>query len=167
MPPSQLNQWLYCSAAERPALSITTTGSADKGKEGPCGPSSTTPQVNVRLDYFFFDFDLLDDADAFFELALEDFFELANALTTFHAVRDLTVAPSWQIYAGLFRRTFFRGRDSAAMEVIIRPSSISSDCIHCAFDIVREINMRSINNNVKRFVKLKTILFLGTFETHD
>jgi len=96
VPPSQLNQWLYCSAAERPALSITTTGSADKGKEGPCGPSSTTPQVNVQLGYFFFDFDLLDDADAFFELALEDFFELANALTTFHAVRDLTVAPCWQ-----------------------------------------------------------------------
>jgi hypothetical protein len=37
---------------------------------------------------------LLDD---FLELdALEDFFDAAILLTTFHAVRDLPVAPTWQ-----------------------------------------------------------------------
>jgi hypothetical protein len=43
------------------------------------------------LDYFFLDDFLLPP---FFEEALPPFFE-AITLTTFHAVRDLTVAPTW------------------------------------------------------------------------
>jgi hypothetical protein len=42
---------------------------------------------------------------AFLELdALEDFFDAAISLTTFHAVRDLPVAPTWQIHVGLCRQ---------------------------------------------------------------
>jgi len=50
--------------------------------------------------YFFF--------DAFLLLFLEDFaaaFLVAISLTTFHAVRDLPVAPTWQTTAGLLRPT--------------------------------------------------------------
>lgn len=54
-----------------------------KRKEGPCGPSGTTPQL-MKLSYFFFDFDLVDD-ELFFA-PLDAFFELANVLTTFHAI---------------------------------------------------------------------------------
>jgi hypothetical protein len=46
-------------------------------------PQSTTPQSRWR--YFFF--------DAFFDFFA--FFLVAIVLTTFHAVRDLTVAHSW------------------------------------------------------------------------
>ena len=60
--------------------------------EGPEGPSSTTPQSRLCAYFFFDDFLLLD----FFDEDLEDFFDAAILLTTFHAVRDLPVAPTWQ-----------------------------------------------------------------------
>jgi len=44
---------------------------------------------------FFVDF-LLLLADFFDVEALDDFFDAAILLTTFHAVRDLPVAPTWQ-----------------------------------------------------------------------
>lgn len=50
--------------------------------------------------YFFFAFALDDDF-----LDEEAFFFVANVLTTFHAVRDLTVAPLWQS-AGSLRQNF-------------------------------------------------------------
>ena len=49
------------------------------------GPSETTPQSRWR--YFFLDA-FLDDFFAFFLEAIR--------FTTFHAVRDLTVAPTWR-----------------------------------------------------------------------
>jgi hypothetical protein len=56
-----------------------------KTKRGRCAASqSTTPQSRWR--YFFF--------DAFFDF-FAAFFLVAIMLTTFHAVRDLTVALTW------------------------------------------------------------------------
>ena len=60
-----------------------------KKNEGPGGPSSTTPQKVDDDDYFFFD-------DFFADFLAAAFFFAAIKLTTFHAVRDLTVAPTWQ-----------------------------------------------------------------------
>jgi hypothetical protein len=58
---------------------------ANKKREEPqSGPSKTTPQSRWR--YFFF--------DAFFFLD-PPFFLAAMLFTTFHAVRDLSVAHSW------------------------------------------------------------------------
>jgi hypothetical protein len=54
------------------------------------GPSSTTPQKVDWFAYFFF-------ADFFAAAFLAGaFFFAAIKLTTFHAVRDLPVAPTWQ-----------------------------------------------------------------------
>jgi hypothetical protein len=51
----------------------------------------------LLLAYFFFDDFLLLLEDFFDEEPLEDdFFDAAILLTTFHAVRDLPVAPTWQ-----------------------------------------------------------------------
>lgn len=66
-------------------------------KTGPdFGPRSTTPQF-IRGDeaYFFFE-DFLLLLDFFDEDLAADFFDAAILFTTFHAVRDLPVAPSWQ-----------------------------------------------------------------------
>ena len=55
------------------------------------GPSSTTPQSRFGDAYFFFE-------DLFVDF-LVDFlagFLAAILFTTFHAVRDLSVAPTWQ-----------------------------------------------------------------------
>jgi hypothetical protein len=46
-----------------------------------------------EASYFFFDFALVD---AFALDLAAGFFAVAMMLTTFHAVRDLTVAPIWQ-----------------------------------------------------------------------
>jgi hypothetical protein len=56
--------------------------------------------MKLCVAYFFFDDFLLLDADFFEDEDLEDFFDAAIRLTTFHAVRDLPVAPIWHT-AGL------------------------------------------------------------------
>lgn len=68
---------------------------ARKKNEG----SRRTPLAGTELlrTYFFLAFALLDDALLFFEDDLAAAFFVAIVFTTFHAVRDLTVAPSWQI----------------------------------------------------------------------
>ena len=60
------------------------------------GPSRVPLRYDspICFNYFFFVFDLLVDAFAL-DLAA-GFFVAIGTLTTFHAVRDLTVAPSWQ-----------------------------------------------------------------------
>jgi hypothetical protein len=77
-----------------------------KKKRGFPEPQKNTAPVSRRREYdspksmfgaylpFFVDF-LLLLAD-FFDEALDDFFDAAILLTTFHAVRDLPVAPTWQ-----------------------------------------------------------------------
>ena len=65
-----------------------------KNDEGPFGPSfydSPIGLVMIGVYFFFEDFLLL-----FFDEDLDDFFAAAIVLTTFHAVRDLSVAPTWQ-----------------------------------------------------------------------
>jgi len=49
---------------------------------------------------------LLPPLDFFEDEDLEDFFDAAIRLTTFHAVRDLTVAPTWHT-AGLHPAILF------------------------------------------------------------
>jgi len=56
------------------------------------GPSSTTPQLSMVMSGYFFFADFL--APPFLAPPLPPFFA-AILLTTFHAVRDLTVAPTW------------------------------------------------------------------------
>ncbi|MEO8218405.1 MAG: hypothetical protein ABI718_15090 [Acidobacteriota bacterium] len=71
-------------------------------KEGPPWPLCTTPQLQeLDLGYFFFDLPLLEDD--FLDEDLAAFF-VAIELTTFHAVRDLTVAPPWQERRSSIRR---------------------------------------------------------------
>jgi hypothetical protein len=52
-------------------------------------PIETTPQKSIGIAYFFFD-------DFFAAFLAGAFFLAAIMLTTFHAVRDLPVAPTWQ-----------------------------------------------------------------------
>jgi hypothetical protein len=52
-------------------------------------PFETTPQKSIGIAYFFF-------ADFFAAFLAGAFFLAAIMLTTFHAVRDLPVAPTWQ-----------------------------------------------------------------------
>jgi hypothetical protein len=68
--------------------------SCKKKKRGHTAPPGTTPHSFNCLNYFFFDFALL--VDFAFDFAA-GFFAVAIVLTTFHAVRDLTVAPIWQM----------------------------------------------------------------------
>jgi len=61
-----------------------------KKTEGPANrPLDTTPQKSLVIAYFFFD-------DFFVAFLAAAFFFAAIELTTFHAVRDLPVAPTWQ-----------------------------------------------------------------------
>lgn len=65
-------------------------------------PRVRLPKVSNGGYFFFEDFLLLLPL-LFFDEDLEDFFE-AISLTTFHAVRDLPVALTWQDLAGFFRQ---------------------------------------------------------------
>ncbi len=79
--------------------------SSKQKKEGPAGPSFRRKLVQA---YFFFAFALLDDAEDFFEEAADfepPFFAVAISFTTFPAVRDLTVALTWQKFAGSRRNS--------------------------------------------------------------
>ena len=61
---------------------------AKKPRDPRTGPSSTTPQLSMVMSGYFFFVD-------FFVAFLAGFFFAAILLTTFHAVRDLPVAPDW------------------------------------------------------------------------
>jgi hypothetical protein len=71
-----------------------------KKNEGPEDPSSTTPQKVDADAYFFF-------ADFLLDFLAGAFFFAAIKLTTFHAVRDLTVAPTWQTTPDCSGQSFF------------------------------------------------------------
>jgi len=87
--------------------------------------------------------DFFDDED------LEDFFDAAMSLTTFHAVRDLPVAPTWQ-YVPECSGKFECGEVGMRGETAGRPSTVARRLIQfLAIVIFAFVNMRSINHIVK------------------
>src|SRR5258708_25953336 len=103
--PASLTKVEMGSSREEGRNSRHTEGSGVAREEGARKTAGPRRAPRVRLPkfvgaYFFF--------DAFLLLFLEDFaaaFLVAISLTTFHAVRDLPVAPTWQTTAGLLRPT--------------------------------------------------------------
>ena len=93
---------------------------------------------------------MLDD-DFFEEDLAADFFAVAIKFTTFHAVRDLTVAPTWQKSANLSAEPLNVFAVTARLSVCRVPSSRRVLPVRVALTISLECNMRTIKNNVKSF----------------
>ena len=118
-----------------------------KKNAGPCGPAKTTPQICGG--YLFLEDFLLAFFAAFFFAAIK--------LTTFHAVRDLTVAPTWQKTPDCAGRLFSDFAPGAWRRRLRRPSTVTDFIVQfLAIIICLVVNMRCIKDIVKHlFMKIE------------
>jgi hypothetical protein len=108
--------------------------------------------TETKSDYFFFAFPLL--ADFFEDDLAADFLAVAIEFTTFHAVRDLTVAPIWQKSANRFAESLnVVGRTTRLCCALRVPASRRVLPVLVALTIVLKSNMRTLRINVKCFCR--------------